>query len=53
VARANRIISESLTPALKEIKLAEIQRETAIAVSGKAGNTVLLNGNAQPLIPMR
>lgn len=52
-ARANRIISESLTPALKEIKLAEIQRETAIAVAGKAGNTVLLNGNAQPLIPMR
>jgi len=52
-ARANRIVSESLTPALKEIKLAEIQRETAIAVAGKAGNTVLMSPGAQPLIPVR
>lgn len=52
-ARANRILSESLTPALKEIKLAEIQRDTAIAVASKSGNTVLLGGHAQPLVPVR
>lgn len=48
-AKANRIISESLTPALKELRLAEIQRDTAIAIAGKAGNTVLM-GNATPLV---
>ncbi|MCV2362535.1 hypothetical protein LNV23_03620 [Paucibacter sp. DJ1R-11] len=52
-ARANRIVSESLTPALKEIKLAEIHRDTAIAIAGKAGNTVLMSPGAQPLIPVR
>ncbi len=49
-ARANRIISESLTPALKEIRLAEIQRQTAEALANKAGNTVLLGGAATPLV---
>lgn len=48
-AKANKIISESLTPALKELRLAEIQRDTAIAIAGKAGNTVLM-GNATPLV---
>lgn len=48
-AKANKIISESLTPALKEIRLAEIHRDAAIAVASKAGNTVLL-GNATPLV---
>ena len=49
-ARANQIISASLTPALKEIKLAELQRDAALAIAGKAGNTVLLGGGAQPLV---
>jgi prohibitin 1 len=48
-AKANRIISESLTPALKELRLAEIHRDAAIAIASKAGNTVLL-GNATPLV---
>jgi prohibitin 1 len=48
-ARANQIISASLTPALKEIKLAELQRDAALAIAGKAGNTVLLGGG-QPLV---
>ncbi|WP_422995735.1 SPFH domain-containing protein [Undibacterium sp. Di24W] len=48
-AKANKIISESLTPALKELRLAEIHRDAAIAVASKAGNTVLL-GNATPLV---
>ncbi len=48
-AKANKIISESLTPSLKELRLAEIQRDTAIAIAGKAGNTVLM-GNATPLV---
>lgn len=49
-ARANQILSASLTPALKEIKLAELQRDAALAIANKAGNTVLLGGGAQPLI---
>jgi regulator of protease activity HflC (stomatin/prohibitin superfamily) len=49
-ARANDIISSSLTQSLKEIKLAEIARDTAFAVSKGAGNTVLLQGGAMPLI---
>lgn len=43
-AKANEIISASLTASLKEIKLAELQRDAAIAVSSKAGNTVLMGG---------
>jgi hypothetical protein len=49
-ARANQIVSASLTPVLKEIKLAELQRDAAIAIASKAGNTVLLGQSASPLI---
>ncbi len=49
-AKANQILSASLTPALKEIKLAELQRDTALAIASKQGNTVLLGGGAQPLL---
>lgn len=49
-ARANEIISASLTPSLKEIMLAELQRDTALALAGKPGNTVLLGGGATPLV---
>lgn len=52
-AKANRIVSESLTPALKEIKLAELQRDAAVAIAGKAGNTVLLGGGATPLVSVK
>lgn len=41
-AKANRTISESLTPALKEIRIAEMQRDAIIAGSTKAGNTVIV-----------
>jgi prohibitin 1 len=49
-ARANQIISASLTPALKEIKLAELQRDAALAIATKPGNTVLMGGGGQPLV---
>lgn len=49
-ADANQIISASLTPALKEIRLAELQRDTALAIAGKAGNTVLMGGNASVMV---
>ncbi len=49
-AKANEIISASMTTAIKEIRLAELARDTAFAVSKGAGNTVLLQGNASPLI---
>lgn len=52
-ARANKIISDSLTPQLVQIKLAEMSRDTATAVAGKAGNTVLLNSNAAPLVNVK
>jgi len=49
-AKANQILSASLTPALKEIKLAELQRDAAVAIAAKPGNTVLMGGGVQPLI---
>lgn len=49
-AKANQIISASLTPALKDIKLAELQRDAALAIATKAGNTVLMGGGGQPLV---
>lgn len=52
-AEANEIISRSLTPSLERIKLAELERDTAIAIASKAGNTVLLGGHAQPLLSVK
>lgn len=52
-AEANDIISRSLTPSLERIKLAELQRDAAVAIAGKAGNTVLLGGGAQPLVAVK
>lgn len=52
-ARANRIISQSLTPALVQLRLAEIQKDAAIAVAGKAGNTVLMGAPGQPLVNVK
>lgn len=49
-ADANQIISASLTPALKEIRLAELQRDTALAIASKAGNTVLMGGQGANLM---
>ena len=49
-AKANQILSASLTPALKEIKLAELQRDAALAIAAKPGNTVLMGGGGQPLV---
>lgn len=51
-ADANQIISASLTPALKEIRLAELQRDTALAIAGKPGNTVLM-GSGTPLVNVK
>jgi regulator of protease activity HflC (stomatin/prohibitin superfamily) len=53
IARSNQIISESMTPMLKEIRLAELLRDTAFSVSGKPGNVIMLNGNATPLINIK
>lgn len=53
-ADANDIISRSLTPSLERIKLAELQRDAAVAIAGKAGNTVLLGGGgATPLVAVK
>jgi regulator of protease activity HflC (stomatin/prohibitin superfamily) len=53
-ADANDIISRSLTPSLERIKLAELQRDAAVAIAGKAGNTVLLGGSsAAPLVQVK
>lgn len=52
-AEANDIISRSLTPSLERIKLAELQRDTASAIAGKAGNTVLLGSSATPLVAVK
>jgi regulator of protease activity HflC (stomatin/prohibitin superfamily) len=50
IAAANDAIAKSLTPSMERIRLAEIQRDTAVALAGKAGNTVLLQGGASPLL---
>ena len=47
---AGASICASLTPALKEIRLAEIQRDTALAIASKQGNTVLMGSGAAPLV---
>lgn len=49
-AEANEIISRSLTPQLLQLKLAEMQRDAAFAVSKGAGNTVLIGAPGTPLI---
>ena len=52
-ARANKIISDSLTPQLVQIKLAEMSRDAAVSVAAKPGNTILLGGNATPLVNVK
>lgn len=49
-AKANRILAESITPQLIRIREIEAQRDAAIAIANKPGNTVLLGGPATPLI---
>ena len=50
-ARANRIIAESMTPTLRDIRIAEIQREAAVALASKPGNTVVVgSGAATPIV---
>ncbi len=53
IAAANNMIASSLTPAVERLRLAELQRDTAVALASKAGNTVLLQGNASPLINIK
>ena len=43
-------ITKSLDRLIKKEKLTEAQRDAALAIAGKAGNTVLLGGGAQPLV---
>lgn len=50
-AEANRILSESLSDRVMQLRLAEINRET-IVQSAKAGNTVI-NGNVTPLVQVK
>lgn len=53
-ARANRILAESITPQLIRMREIEAQRDAAIAIAGKPGNTVLLGGgNATPLVQLK
>lgn len=53
-AKANRILAESITPQLIRMREIEAQRDAAIAIAGKAGNTVLLgSGSATPLVQVR
>lgn len=54
-ARANRILAESITPQLIRMREIEAQRDAAIAIANKAGNTVLLSspGAATPLVQVR
>ena len=53
-AKANRILAESITPQLIRMREIEAQRDAAIAIAGKAGNTVLLgSGSTTPLVQVR
>lgn len=52
-AKANRILAESITAPLIRMREIEAQRDAAIAIAGKAGNTVLLGGVATPLIQIK
>lgn len=49
-AKANRIVAESITPQLVRLREIEANRDAAIAIAGKAGNTVLLAPGATPLV---
>lgn len=50
IAEANRIIGESLNGSVKEIRLAEIQRDTMIAISSKQGNVMMIPSGTAPLL---
>lgn len=52
-AKANRILAESITAPLIRIREIEAQRDAAIAVAGKAGNTVFLGGGVTPLVQVK
>lgn len=52
-AKANRILAESITGPLIRIREIEAQRDAAIAIAGKAGNTVLLGGTATPMLQIK
>lgn len=53
-AKANRILAESITPQLIRMREIEAQRDAAIAIANKAGNTVLLSSpGATPLVQVR
>lgn len=48
-ARANEKVAASLTPALVQLRLAELQRDAVVAAASKQGNTVLIGGGATPM----
>lgn len=52
-ALANRILAESITAPLIRIREIEAQRDAAVAIAGKAGNTVFLGGAATPLVQVK
>lgn len=51
-ADANQILAQSLTPTVMQLRMAELERDTALALASKAGNTILLNG-ATPLVSVK
>lgn len=52
-ARANSILAASITAPLIRIREIEAQRDAAVAVAGKAGNTVFLGGAVTPLVQVK
>lgn len=52
-AKANSILAASITAPLIRIREIEAQRDAAIAVASKAGNTVLLGGSVTPLVQVK
>lgn len=52
-ARANSILAASITAPLIRIREIEAQRDAAVAVAGKAGNTVFLGGAVTPLVQIK
>ena len=52
-ADANQILAASLTDRVMQLRMAELQRDTAVSLASKEGNTVLLSGDATPLVNLR
>jgi prohibitin 1 len=52
-ARANRIVAESLSASLLQLRIAELQSGAIVSAASKAGNTVVVPSGAQPLVGVK